>query len=418
MSLDLSSYGTASGGPAQQRPEGITGAVETLSTGRPTRGKLDHTELTSLIDHCAFTFKACEGSLAPGGRPTPEWVIENVLDLRVEMFERFKFGGKRYRQSMKCGHITVFFDGITVEMGVHVEFSGQGCREYETGKQGNAEAVWDILLRRVLQFKGQFSRIDLAVDDKQGFLHLDQIRRYAKPVKGYEVYSNGELITPNRIRTKWRQWQPHMKMSLSTGLRLGDGVTFGDRKSECYLRIYNKALEQKEFGHWIRVELEIKNRKADEAVASILERGIGDTIAGVLRDNINFVSAHKGRAYSRWPVARWWNDFLGEVEAVKLNKKRPDKDMLQKRLWFEKQYSQFMAMIAHSFDWSLEEMTRWVEMLIKTGTSRMSAANWAKVSHHIKVRVNDERFKRKLKKKRNKFGFDVDNYLQVCPIPF
>lgn len=51
------------------------------------------------------------------------------------------------------------------------------------------------------------------------------------------------------------------------------GVNFGSRESECYLRVYDKGLEQKILppGQWVRLEAEFKGTKAPQVRDSILE---------------------------------------------------------------------------------------------------------------------------------------------------
>jgi hypothetical protein len=124
------------------------------------------------------------------------------------------------------------------ENGVHVVFSGATLRKVM------ADGVaWKELFCRIDTHHGRTSRVDLAFDIKDGALTNESFEVAAlKPYKG-------KGRTPKFVK-----------------LVGGDGswtTYIGSRQSEKFLRIYDKAKEQKDYvSDYVRVELETKGECA------------------------------------------------------------------------------------------------------------------------------------------------------------
>ena len=72
-------------------------------------------ENRSLIDWAGFTLKMSN----------PRDVVY-LLGLDPDLFAPFPFGFSGYRKSLRCGNISIYYEGRE-DMGCHVEMTGQGC---------------------------------------------------------------------------------------------------------------------------------------------------------------------------------------------------------------------------------------------------------------------------------------------------
>ena len=94
-------------------------------------------------------------------------------------------------------------------------------------------------------------------------------------------------------------------------------VTFGRRGSDAYLRFYNKASQMDQEGHWVRVELELRDERATASVVSFLAEG-ASYLKGVLRGYIDFKKPTSATRLERAESADWWVAFLDHVEKARL----------------------------------------------------------------------------------------------------
>lgn len=141
------------------------------------------------------------------------------------------------------GHIVMSNPGRP-EMGTHVMMGG-ACMS----KLTELEYPTLSLLAWVLKEGGKIARLDLAIDLRETPIDIIGLTR-CQQVKGHEGSAQ-----------KW---------NLITGSDNGVTLYVGSRKSEKFMRIYNKAAQQKLDGiHWARFELELKAETAREIAAAI-----------------------------------------------------------------------------------------------------------------------------------------------------
>lgn len=195
-------------------------------------------------------------------------------------------------------------DKVRHDMGICLDISGQGCREFES-IPGNdwLKFLHDICDR---DFKTTITRLDLAYDDHIGTLDLYRIagdvrdRYYTSPSKKAQVIWSDDQV--NDVQ--------------------GLTVYIGSKSSAVMVRIYDKAAER-EFGperHWVRCEIQLRHERCTAAAAEILKhQHVGRTAAGILRNYLTFrepVSTDENK--SRWPVADYWDKVLMDMERVSL----------------------------------------------------------------------------------------------------
>lgn len=199
-----------------------------------------------------------------------------------------------------------FWNGVTIlwgsdreDMGVCLTLSGQGCRTFETYGHGK----WIELLTLFSSSTDyHITRLDLAYDDHTGILDITQLRDDTDD--GYYV-------------SKSRWWKVEYGSE-------GCSIYHGSPRSDIRIRIYDKARERgfkpddPDYHHWIRVELQLRDKRAGAAVTSIVNSDIGTTMCGVLRNYLTYRDPSGDSNKSRWELAPYWSKLLSGVAAISL----------------------------------------------------------------------------------------------------
>ncbi|MBO0455066.1 replication initiation factor domain-containing protein [Candidatus Enterococcus murrayae] len=175
---------------------------------------------------------------------TPNQIITQVLRMDEASFETRPTGLYLFDRVSVCGNIWVFWHAKKTNRNVLIQFSGQGCREYE--QLLNEKVIdWQEFLSEIWKKQGklessysrvQCSRIDLAIDelwtreDAEYFnlftiLEKRQLGLINDQFKTFEHYSG--LVSDEDGRTR------------SKGLSL----YFGSRKSPLFFNFYEKRFE-------------------------------------------------------------------------------------------------------------------------------------------------------------------------------
>lgn len=164
--------------------------------------------------------------------------------------------------------------------------------------------------RVMIGMGAKVTRFDIALDDYAGFL-------------SYERLSNsigaGAYVSTSRAGIA--ETRSHVKRGDSFTGRDDQGFTFyvGSRQSETFARIYNKAAEQKEDRHHVRVELEIKGQKADATFRAWLGVDFAAVFAcGLARRVIDFKEPGKDSNVSRHKTCAWWEAFLSYCDKIRV----------------------------------------------------------------------------------------------------
>lgn len=195
-----------------------------------------------------------------------------------------------------------FWNGVTIlsgsgrdDMGVCLTLSGQGCRTFETYGHGK----WAELLTLFSSSSDyHITRLDLAFDDHSGILDIDQLRNDTDD--GYYT-------------SKSKYWK------VEYGSK-GCCIYFGSPKSDILIRIYDKARERgfDDDRHWIRIELQLRDKRAGAAAQIIICSSVGHSMCGILRNYLVFLEPTSDSNKSRWPIADYWQILLDGVGAISL----------------------------------------------------------------------------------------------------
>jgi phage replication initiation protein len=174
---------------------------------------------------------------------------------------------------------------------------------------------------------GKFTRLDLATDDFQGVLDMDVMR---------EKILKQEFVCRARSGREIR--------SLFGGA--GHTLYFGSRESDTFLRIYDKAAEQADLGvdvsccrSWIRVEMELKNDRADGAAHYIDQHreDWSNEAAGWLLSFLDFKDPGTDSNVSRWDTSPWWSLFVAHAKKSRIASVQEERTVEDVRDWVDRQ---------------------------------------------------------------------------------
>lgn len=187
-------------------------------------------------------------------------------------------------------------------MGICLDMSGQGCREFET----YSRISWMDLLYNIFASEGRINvtRLDLAYDDHLGYLNKYQLERDTRD-RNYVSKSKKSIIT----------WSDDELLDIQ-----GITIEIGSRKSDVLIRIYDKAAERGyNDRHWMRVELQLRHDRASEALKKLYQHDrIGVVAGGILRNYCTFREPSADTNRCRWPIAAYWQKVILDMEKLSI----------------------------------------------------------------------------------------------------
>ncbi len=215
-----------------------------------------------------------------------------------------------YARSLRRGHVSIFYDGNGGV--VTVDVTGQGCRQLESEnvlevpcEENGWRGGWRGFLGDLQDLGCTFPRVDWALDDTEGRLNLETIEATWKA---------------GNCASRFQKMEPRTSYTRE-GVLVGHTLNFGSRKSNMFVRIYNKQLERLAKGeevphaHWTRTEIEAHDRAADALVKKFVQQGPG-VVAAVLRHYLDFKEAGADGNLCRRPTCDWWLRFVAWAEKV------------------------------------------------------------------------------------------------------
>ncbi len=236
-----------------------------------------------LYDWLSFTSK----TLSPAD-------IVNLLGMIDYPWQDTK-GAHGYRHRLYFNSISIHFDGND-DMGVWCEMSGQGCRAFES----YSAVGWEYLFRFILDHDCKITRLDIAYDDHEGKLDIDQI--VEDTVKQHYI-------------SKSDYWLTHRGST-------GSSLEIGSPQSMVRCRIYDKAMERHcdPGTHWIRVELQLRDARAQKFLKEVVspDLTLPQLFSGVLVNYVRYVVPCSDSNKSRWDTAPYWLDILESLQAISI----------------------------------------------------------------------------------------------------
>ena len=324
-----------------------TGSSVTLNNG-----------LTGLVDWLAFTLP---DSVEPSD-------AMSLLGYSKDEFQSLSSGkfGYRSRLITSSQNLNILYDG-NEGMGVHVIVTGSGIADvlshyfekrlvstpfgtmaYEADTE---QSTVLIDLFREICLCGRITRLDLSVDDFGA--------RFFTPLELSGLMESGQCST------RYRNYNLYKGGSTSTGEMTGCTFNLGSRESACYLRVYDKQLEQNAkrvrrgesllTEPWIRWELELKEQRANSAVQCLIKgMDLGDVIMGILANMLRLINKDNDRK-CRCSTLEKWELFLAGVAGLRLYQPPEPRTIEDCLRWIEKQCALSLAavLVAHDGDLSI-----------------------------------------------------------------
>ena len=273
----------------------------------------------------------------------PAKVIREYLGLDPELFQDAGYGLLGYNRVLRFSDICVCYEprenDFFRDMGVCVSMSGNGCRAFETMSkltQAGQDSVFPTLFQLLAADEtANVSRIDIACDDRKGFLNMEEIV---------------EKVQANEINS--RMTKRSVIVSFDGTQRSGSTIYLGAPSSDFRVRIYDKALEEGVDGHWIRVELVMRHKNAAAFVAQMNSApSVGKLVAQVVNDKFSFIERDDSNI-TRCTVCGWWQSFVDELESVRLVARCVIQHSVERiENWIESQVGPSLAVILNTLGW-------------------------------------------------------------------
>lgn len=293
-----------------------------------------------LIDWLTFSVKEQD----------PDKVIQTYLGMDPSLFQDTGYSLMGYNKVKRFSDILVCSDGreddYFKDMGVCVSMSGNGCRTFETmskltldlkDRQGTSSVAFPALFQLLVSdTDANVSRIDIACDDRAGYLDMDAI-----------------LTKTQTNEVNSRMTKRSTVVSFDGTQCNGATVYIGAPSSSFRVRIYDKALEQGESGHWVRVELVMRSQNANAFVEQMTtSENVGKLAAQVINDKFSFIERDDSNI-TRCSVCSWWKDFVDELEAVRLVAREVIQHTVEQiGSWVEAQVGPSLAILFQTMGWS------------------------------------------------------------------
>lgn len=270
--------------------------------------------------------------------------------------------GYEYRATV-LEHGCILWSESNKRLGIHIDLPAKALAHWQR--------PIDWLLEIVLSNGGKLGRIDLALDDNEGLLKMDQM------LTAFQV---GDVVCRARV------FKSHYEaMAIGSGPARLTGISVGSRESESYMRIYDKRIEQtKSDGsyngpeNWVRVELELTGKRSNAACKMMIDAiraGNGERwVVGLIYGFLDFKERNdQDSNKTRWETAVWWDAFLGNVAKQRIC--LPDKiqTIEHVKTWFENSVSPMAAVLL--LQENMDGMTGydWLMSVIAAGESRFQA---------------------------------------------
>lgn len=271
-------------------------------------------------------------------------VVEDVLGIRMKYTIREGHAFYGYSaQYIAAGEIVVM-TSEDEKKGCLLELKGKGCRGFEIFLSAQGRTWYDFF-RLVEKEGGVLKRIDLAINDRAGWLDIPVLaekcrkEEYTTIFRSYRNYQSGELI-------RAREEDADL---------MGNTLYLGSLKSEIYFCIYEKDYEQyvktgkpvEDADVKNRFEIRLKDTRAKHAVEDLLSHeDAGKTVFGIINRYVCFLKPGKGEDRRTWDVDETWRRFVGEEERKLKLTDKPEPYTLERTLnWIVRQVAPSFKML-------------------------------------------------------------------------
>lgn len=320
-----------------------------------------------IVDYLAFTMKNdSETELVGKAQEFHRW-LEKFCEKYCNPLNVY-IGGHMYTKGyISTSGFRTFYGGDRTGNTLFVQISGSGCVVIDRYYEGGLRAFMDFLF----QYCPKITRLDLAADETG---EEDESEEYNLDPERIDFHYRYQLVTGSaRVGT------PNAPRSLATGKLLsGYTMYFGSRKSDCFMRIYDKKSEQKINGpgHWMRCELELHGKTAIKAFTLIVssedfQQQVSELYRGLCLGLVRFIDKRETNV-TRSVTSEWWTNFLdGCTVGIHWTQEAEYKTIHTLMDWIDHSVLGAIAVIYNTYGFAY--LKRRMDEFVKAG--RLSAAH-------------------------------------------
>ena len=220
------------------------------------------------------------------------------------------------------------------------------------------DTTWAIMQHLFSEFKARYTRVDVAFDDYSRFFPMENV---------VNALSNDDY-------SGIRQYMPYFPVK-----RTYDGFSFylGSKKSDKFVRIYDKNAESKGRINAVRIELQLRATNAENFCTRSIFESVDSDHESLLKHCIDsifgvfdFVDRSGGKNLDRCPRFVWWQKFLDTLLCIpKKNVKKPKKIRLYDT--FSWLHRQVMPTIAACFLEFRADFPNYFEFMLSQAIERV-----------------------------------------------
>lgn len=292
-------------------------------------------------------------------------------------------GVSGYNCTYSYKDIKIMYNIQKPEMGINILMSGQGCRCFEELKLDYIEFFKKLKRYSLINY----NRIDISIDDfTNKYFTLGKIKKY---------------INKGAVCSKFLTSMNIEKTLISNSESVGHTIQFGSKASNVQVTFYDKLKERKskniivndEVKYWTRCELRFRHETAKTLLDVILRNSnnINFVVKAILKEYINFKDLNsKDSNKSRRVNASWWDNYLENVENLKITNYLPESTITKKKDWLYRSTSksQLMVFLSGLDNIAIGELeTSYIVDLFQSGIEKIREKD-------IKM-INSERIKNK-----------------------
>lgn len=285
----------------------------------------------------------------------PKDIIQRVLGMDELEFETRSTGLYMFDQVSVRGNIWVFWHTKETTKNVLIQFSGQGCREYEM-VLNERKTDWQEYLLNLWQKQGmlescysrvQCSRIDIAIDE----MWMREDDEY------FDLFSILEKEHKGLIEDSFKLFENYGGYYTESGVARNKGLSlyFGSRKSPMFFNFYEKRYEIAnrerisvedallKYGIYNRYELRCAAEKATEIIDRFITgTNLGEIGAGLINDKLTVYDLLDSE--SRIVNERWAKMFR-TVKELNFSMKAEKFSIERAERWFETQVAPTLKLL-------------------------------------------------------------------------
>ena len=295
--------------------------------------------LTALIDWVQVTFLKLNAYE----------IMEHILKFDKSMMSHECRGLNGYVERFYFSNIIILVPSADREdMGCHLLMSGSACRELEVYLNGQGRTWYDFL-GDCLNYGGNFTRLDIAIDDRKTYFNIKTLGRKVAKKECVSGFKDWGFISGGSIG----------------GERGGNTLNLGSRGSKCSMVFYEKNYEQSKktgvpaefYGAWNRYEVRLRAERATKCVEKMVRyHSVGFIGMGIINDYVRFVVKNdKNEQRTRWDTWKPWERFLAGVGSIKLVVRPAPQTLERKRAWIRDFIAPTLKMIQYADEYLTED---------------------------------------------------------------